>query len=139
VLSAVDSFIQWLSTELAGDPPVHWVRVSPLDSSNIPKLGYLNVAVLGFLQNGSLEEALVSLDLIGSDERTVIAWAQKVRDKLIERQYTPELVYAVTPATPTPTGKTIAWEGAKVDFKIVGTSDNFVHLNATFPICHARQ
>ena len=137
--TVVDSFVEYLATELADAPPVHWVRVSPDEDSNRPKVGYLNITVLGFLQNGQMEEALVSLDLIGTDERATFVWAKAVRDKLLERQYTAELDYAANPSSPVDTGKMVEWRGNDIDFRVLVTDVHYVHLNATFPLRHARQ
>ena len=139
MLTVVDSFIEYLAYELNDVPQVNWVRVSSDENSNRPQIGYLNITVLGFLQAGQMEEALVSLDLIGSDEREVFNWAKRVRDKLLERQYTPELDYSQSPTSPRPTGKMVEWNGDKVDFKVLVTDVNYVHLVATLPLRHARQ
>jgi hypothetical protein len=139
MLSLVDTFIEYLATELEDAPPVHWVRVSDDENSNRPQMNYLNITVLGFTMRGQIEEALVSLDLIGSDERTVLALAKTVRDKLLERQYTPEWIFDLDPSSPTATGKCVEWEQDKVNFSVIVTDTHYVHLNATFPICHARQ
>jgi hypothetical protein len=139
MLSATDSFIQYLSTGLASNPPVAWVRQTADDpTSNELKLDTLNVAVLGFQQSGSLELPLVSLDIIGSDQRQVYDWARRVRNLLLEQQYAPELDYEANPAAPVATGRMVFWDRDDVDFKVVRNGSRTVHLNATFQLSHAR-
>lgn len=137
MLSLSDSFIEYLAASVTA-LPVHWVRVTADDGSHLLKTGHLNVAILAVLQNGSLEEALVSLDIIGTDERESYVWAEAVIDTLRDPQYTPELNYSPDPASPTPTGKLVHWEADRIRFQVVEAAPLYLHLNATFPICHAR-
>lgn len=139
MISATDSFISYLSTELANNPPVKWVRRSAdREDSHLLQENALNVSVLDVTQNGSEEELLVSLDILGVDERTVFNWMKRVSDVLEQTQYTPELDYATTPETPVAMGRNISWDRDETGFSVVGRSERLVHANATFPICHVR-
>src|SRR5512133_3951443 len=138
MVTLIDTFVQYLATELAGTPPVHWVRTTPTDEhAGEQRHNALNVEVLGFFEKGSMEEALISLDLIGQDERQIYAWAQGIRNKLLECQYTPEYSYA-DPAHPVSQGKLVSWDGRSISFQTVISDQYYLHLNATFPIRHAR-
>jgi hypothetical protein len=140
MISATDSFVQYLSVGLANNPAVKWVRRSANDpTSHLLKHNTLNFSALQYMQIGSKEEILVSLDLIGDDERQVVDWAKLVRDKLIEQQYTSELDYEANPASPVTLGRFVEWDGRAITFDIVTSDANSVHLNATFSICHVRQ
>jgi hypothetical protein len=140
MISATDSFAQYLSTELTATLPVNWVRRTAGDpTAHLLKQNALNFSVLTFMQVGSEERILVSLDILGEDERQVLDWAKVVRDKLIEQQYTSELDYEASPASPVPIGRLVAWDGRDISFDIVRSDEHEVHLNATFSICHVRQ
>lgn len=140
MLSATDSFIQYLSTGLAGSVPVAWNRATSTDPATSEfQMGALNVSILGYYQSGRLEMPLVSLDLIGSDERTVLRQAKLVRDLLLDQQYIPEIDYDTVPATPSAVGHCVYWNAAEIDFKIISSSARSIHLNATFEILHVRQ
>ena len=140
MISALDSFIQYLSTKLASNPSVKWVRVTSVDpTSGELQMDSLNVSVLGFREEGSSELPLVSLDILGSDERQVHGWAKRVRDVLLEQQYTPELDYETNPAAPVATGRVVSWDGRAVVFTTVRTASRTIHINATFPLLHVRQ
>lgn len=139
MISATDSFIKYLSTELAGTPPVHWVRVTSSDAaSGELQMDALNVTILAADESGSIEEILVSLDLVGSDERTVMTWAKLVREVLLARQYTPEFVYEPDPSSPTATGRLVEWRGNDCGFRVASASQRYFHMNATLPIRHSR-
>ncbi len=140
MLLATDTFIEYLAENLGGIP-VHWRHQTPNDeNADSFKQGALNVKVLGYFQDGSLEYALVSLDLLGSDERTVLGQLTAVRDLLIQEQVTPEYDYA-NPDNPFPTGLAVSWDGDTVRFLNVRTPQGtrYVHFNATFPLTHARE
>jgi hypothetical protein len=140
MLTVIDSFVKFLSAELAGSPQVYWQRVSATsEDSHLLKDDALNICVLAVMEKGSEEEVLVSLDLVGSDERTVWQWAKAVRDKLLERQYTPELNYATNPTAPVATGRMVKWDRDDVRFETIISDLHYMHLNATFPICHVRE
>jgi hypothetical protein len=141
MLSATDSFIQYLSDELAGTVSVHWQRQTAIDeSAGLPKLNHLNVQSLGFFEDDSLEYCLISLDLLGDDERTVGTQLKAIRDVLIQEQVIPELDYTL-PASPIPTGRSVSWEGRAIRFLSVRTpkGQRYVHYNATFPLTHSRE
>jgi hypothetical protein len=139
MISATDSFLQYLSTQLAGSPPVHWLRRDASDpTAHLLQHGYLNVSALSYHEDGTPEEILVSLDIIASSERQAWQWAKIVRDKLIEKQYTPELDYEADPESPVPLGRNVSWNGREVDFDLIRSDMHNVHLNATFNICHVR-
>jgi hypothetical protein len=139
MLSAIDSFVSMLNTELASAPPIHWVRVSPNEpEANTLKLDHLNFTVLSIDQRGPLEEILISLDLLSSDERQALTWMTTVRNVLIQQQYAKEKTYTPNPASPVETGKNISWDSDDVRFTVVASDETSVHLNATFPLTHAR-
>jgi hypothetical protein len=138
VIEVVDSFIEYLNSELSGDLEVNWVRVSADENSNRPKLNALNVAVLSFHEYDSLEEVLISLDLIGTDERTVLGWAARVRNVLLQVQFTRLKVFTPDPDAPSVTDQMVSWNGNKVRFTVVVSDENSCHLNGTLPVCHAR-
>lgn len=139
MIHATDSFIKYLATELANDPPVHWVRVSLTDEqSSTFKTGALNVSILTMDQIGHVEEALVSLDVIGTDERTSWRWVERIRDVLLQSTYAPIVDYSTTPATPIAKGRLVNWERDELEFSLVGTGANLLHFNATLPIRYLR-
>lgn len=137
--SAVDSFIQYMSTELAQNPAVSYVRASAAEPTSADlRMDALNISALGFYEIGSSEYALVSLDLLGSEEREVMAWTKRVRDLLLERQYTPELDYELDPEAPPSTGRFVSWSAGDIKFGVVAKSARVLHVNATFQILHVR-
>lgn len=141
MLLATDSFIQYLSDELASVVPVHWRRMTPSDeNSDALRMDTLNVQFLGFFQDGNSEHCLVSLDLLGSDERTVLGQLKAVRDVLIQEQIVEELDYS-NPGSPIPTGLAVHWDGRDIRFLNVRTpkGQRYVHYNATFPLSHVRE
>jgi hypothetical protein len=134
MLSLTDTFIQFLATELANEPPVHWVRyVADDNTSGVLQINALNVGVLQDSLDGHSREALVSLDILGTDERQVRGWVQKVLEVLLNG-YTPELNYAAIP--PGATGLQVMWDGRDIAFKAV-IGGPYLHVNATFPISRA--
>lgn len=140
MISLTDSFIQYLSANLSA-PPVAYVRATENDpTSSDLQMNTLNVSILSFQEDGSSETALISLDIVGSDERTVFDWAKAVRDLLLSVQYTPELDFEASPGSPASTGRMVSWDARSISFHLVRkTVDRNVHLNATFPISHVRQ
>lgn len=140
MLTVTDTFINYLATELAGQVPLKWVHASAEDvDSNVPSYNALNITVVGLDQQGSSEFVLVSLDLIGSNERTVYGWARLVTDKLLEFQYTPEMVFEPDPANPTATNRMVFWEPDDAKFNMIRAEDRYVHMNATLELQHVRQ
>lgn len=141
MISASDSFIQYLNVALGGDPPVAWIRATSLDpTSSDMQMDALNVSILTFSEKGTPEDVLVSLDLIGSDERMVLGWTKTLRTLLMEQQYTPELDYEANGgASPVATGYMVSWHARDIDFQIVRSQARYVHVNATFPITHVRE
>jgi hypothetical protein len=139
MISATDSFIAYLSGELSGTLSVHWLRKSATDATaHLFQSNALNVSIFQAAENGSSEEILVSLDILADDERTAWGWAKAVRDKLIERQYTPELDYEADPDSPVATGRYVSWDRDDITFEMVPVHENQIQLNATFNICHVR-
>jgi hypothetical protein len=139
MISASDSFISYLNSELAGSPPVNWVHKSAGDTtSHLMQMNKLNVSVIQYTEQGSEERLLTSLDLIGDDERTVMGWAKTVRDILIEEQFARESDFEANPASPMPVGRSVFWDGRDVNFVMVRSDGHSVHLNATFNVRHVR-
>jgi hypothetical protein len=141
MLHATDTLIEYLAANLTGIVPVHWVRQTPNDeNAGVMQQDALNVRALGFWEVGSLEKPLVSLDLLGSDERTVMTQLQAIRDVLIQEQTIPEKDYS-DPVDPELTGKSVFWEGMDLRFIKVRTpkGSRYVHYNCTFPITHTRE
>jgi hypothetical protein len=139
MISALDSFLSYLNTELAGNPPVNWQRADPNDAdANVLKENHLNVSILAVEQEGSSEEILISLDLVGYSEREVFGWAKRVRDVLLQQQFTPEFDHEVNPSSPVALQRSVSWKRDEVRFTVVESAHRFVQLNATFPICHTR-
>jgi hypothetical protein len=140
MIHATDSFITYLATELNNDPPVRWVRVTTSDEQSASlAVNTCNVSILAIDQYGSVEEALVSLDVIGTDERTVWRWIGRIRDVLLQTLYTPEYDYSTTPGTPVSRRRMVTWDRDDVEFSAVGSGDSLLQFNATFPIRHVRQ
>lgn len=140
MLSAFDSFIRYLADNLL-TVPVHWRRHTPSDeNASLLKLNYLNVQNLGFFEDDSLEYCLVSLDLLGDDERVVTGQLKEIRDLLIAEQIIPELDYS-NPGSPLPVNGSVSWEGRRIRFLNVRTpkGSRYVHFNATFPLIHIRE
>lgn len=141
MLTASDSFIQFLDTNLAGDPAVHWRRHSAVDEQAvILKQDALNVSLLGFYEEDSLEMCLVSLDLLATDERVALRWLKLVRDLLVGGQIITERDHT-NPAVPVPTGRKVSWTGRRINFLNIRTprGSRYVHYNATFPLLYARE
>lgn len=139
MLTATDSFINYLNTELASNPPVKWVRRSSSreDSAQFQE-NALNVSLLDVSIEGSEEELLVSLDILASDERAAFDWVKRIRDVLEDKQYTPELDFAANPAAPVALNRYVSWDRDDLSFQTVRRSERLVHINATFTICHVR-
>lgn len=138
MLSATDSFIQYLSAGL--DPlAVYFVRATSSDSlSSVLKMDALNIYILNAQESGSAERLMVSLDLLGTDVRAVLANAKLVRDKLIEQQYTEERDYDADPVNGVDLGRCVYWNGRTINFQMVRNEAHYVHLNATFSLSHVR-
>lgn len=138
MLSATDSFIQYLSAGLS--VPVYFVRASADDAtSSVLKMDALNVSILRISEISTPEDILVSLDLLGTDLRMALGQAKTLRDKLIEQQYTPELDFESDPVNGTPVaGHYVYWEGRYVEFHIIRNEPRYVHLNCTFKLHHVR-
>lgn len=139
MINATDTFIKYLQSGLAGAPTLHWVHADADDpSSNVLQMESLNVTVLSVKRDRSIEKALISLDLLGSNERQVMGWLESVLSLLSESQVIPEQRYDVDPASPTRVvGKAVSWDGLNINFKVIPSDTHYLHLNATFPISHA--
>lgn len=141
MLTATDSFIEYLAAELT-PLPVIWVRqTANKENAGTLNVDALNVRILGFWEDGEIERGLVSLDLLGSDERTTLANLKLLRDVLIQKQFTPELDYSLFPDVPQPTGRAVSWEAKTIRFLNVRTPSGarYVHYNATFPLVYTRE
>ena len=136
----LDSFVTYLSTELSGVLPVSYLQALPgtPDSERLV-LNRLNVRVLAPSRTmGHLEEALLSLDIVGQDERQVLGWVASVQNLLRSRLYAPEFQYEPDPSTPVATGVNVFWEMGDVDFEVAGSSPSLVQMTCTLPIRHVR-
>jgi hypothetical protein len=141
MLTATDSFLQYLDENLDG-VPVHWLRIDPNDeNSDAMQMDALNVRFLGFWQDGTTEDCLVSLDLLSTNERTALGWLAEVRDLLVAVQFAPEWDYVSNPLNPQQTSRGISWDGNKIRFLSVRVprGQRYVHYNCTFPVTHARE
>lgn len=141
MLTATDSFIEYLSSGLSNDPKVYWWRQSAYEEhSGLLQHNAVNVQYLGFFEEGSVEYCLTSLDLLADDERQALTWLKKVRDLLVELQTIPEMDYS-NPSSPVETGRSVAWDGQFLRFHNVRTPRGalYVHYNATFPIYYTRE
>lgn len=140
MLTATDSFVEYLAANVTS-VPIHWRRQTAIDeNATLPRMDALNVQFLGFFEEGSSEFCLVSLDLLGVEERTVLAQLKEVRDVLLAAQITPELDYT-NPSLPAATGRAVSWEGREIRFLNVRVPKGarYVHYNATFPLLHVRE
>ena len=140
MLTATDSFIEYLASNLNDDPTVYWWRQSAGDEhAGLLKQNSLNVTFLGFFQDGSAEYILTSLDLLAADERQAMRWLELVRDLLIAEQVIPELDYAAS-ALPVVPQRAVSWDGDEIQFLSIRTprGTRYVHYNATFPLLHTR-
>lgn len=139
MLSASDSFLEYLATEL--DPlEVYWWRKGDIENhGGYLKQDALNVQILGFWEDGSTEMCLVSLDLLASSDRDALTNLKTVRDVLMASQYVPERDFSG--ATPVFTGRQISWDARKVRFLSVRTpaGARYAHYNATFPLIYTRE
>lgn len=140
MLTATDSFIQYLASELTPFEVFWWRRGDIEGHAGFLKQDALNVQVLGFWEDGSVEMCLVSLDLLAKTERTALTNLKKVRDALIQAQYVPERDFT-DPAAPVFTGRNISWDARKVKFISVRTpaGARYAHYNATFPLIYTRE
>jgi hypothetical protein len=136
----LDSFVMYLSTELAGVLPVAYLQALPgTPDAERFVLNALNVRVLAPSATiGHLEEALLSLDVVGQDERQVLGWVTTVQDLLRSCLYTPEYQYEPDPSTPVATGVNVFWDMGDVDFEVAGSSPSLVQMTCTLPIRHVR-
>lgn len=138
MLSMADTFVKYLQANCGSIATVNWVRARPSDANaHILKDDALNVSFLTFPKKNHDESALVSLDVLGSDERTTVGQAERIRDVLCAAQYTPEMTYTPDPSNPVPTGRNIEWSG-NIEFQVLASAHNYVHLNATFTIRRVR-
>jgi hypothetical protein len=140
MLNASDSFIQYLATELS-PLPVYWWRAGDIEGhAGFLKQDALNVKLMGFWEDGSIEMCLVSLDLLGSNERELLANLKTLRDALLSAQYVAERDFTNV-ASPVETGRNISWEARKVRFISVRTPSGarYAHYNATFPLVYTRE
>lgn len=141
MLSATDSFIEYLSAELAdASVSVYWWRQgNGEEHSGFLKQDALNVKILGFWEDGSEETCLISLDLLNKDERTALAHLKQVRDVLLAVQFVPERDF--TTGVGQYTGRNITWDARKVRFLSVRTpaGARYAHYNATFPLVYTRE
>ena len=141
MLTATDSFIQYLATQLDGIVSVYWWRQDAQDEhAGFLKQDALNVQYLGFYEDGSIERCLVSLDILGSNERTVIGQLKAVRDVLLQEQFTAELDWT-NPGSPVLTGRSISWAGQQLRFINVRTPQGarYSHYNCSFPLTYTRE
>ena len=141
MLNATDSFVQYLKRELDGTITVKWRRQTPLDEyADVLEQDALNVKYLGFYEDGSVEYCLASLDILGSDERTVMTKVKAVRDVLMQTQFTAEMDWSI-PTSPVLTGRTISWPANKIRFINVRVPQGarFVHYNCSFPLIYTRE
>lgn len=130
--NAIDTLVTYLAAELAGQLGVAYIR---LDAAN-PRAGELqagklNVQVLDGGRDWHVGSALVSLDLIGTNERTTWAWAKAVEDVLLSSTSIPEYDYT---GSPTLTGSAVFWNFNDVAFRVIGKNNQFVQLTCTLPI-----
>lgn len=141
MLSASDSFIEYLASELSAVPvPVFWWRKGDIEGhSGFLKQDALNVTILGFWEDGSEEMCLISLDLLAKDDRLALTNLKEVRDVLLAVQFVPERDFSTTP--PTWTRRNVTWEARKVRFLSVRTpaGARYAHYNATFPLIYTRE
>jgi hypothetical protein len=140
VVSALDSFLVYLNTQLAAAAiTVHWVRQDPSnDTAHLLQENALNVAMLTADQSGNREEILVSLDLVGSDERTVLGQAETIRDVLLQTQYAAESSYSANPLSPQSLGRLVSWSGDDVKWTTVAKNARLIQMNCTMPLLHVR-
>lgn len=140
MISVLDSFLMYLQTELAGAAiPVHWVHQDPTDTTaHLITEDALNVSVLSIEETGSMETLMVSLDVVGSDERTMFSWVKVIRDVLLKAQYTPEIDFQGNPQAPQSTGRMVSWSGDDVNFVVMAKNERYLHFNATFHLRHSR-
>ena len=137
MLTAIDSFVKFLSNALDSVIPVRFVRQDELDpASNTLRENVLNVKMLDAKRQGHQELLMVSLDLIMTSERQAWAVAKAVVDVLFAGQMIPEYDYE-TSGTPS-TGLVVSWSGNDLDFTLVGSDGKYIHLNSTFNIGHVR-
>ena len=140
MLTATDSFIEYLAGELSPFE-VFWWRKGDVDThSGYLKQDALNVTLLGFWEDGTEERCLVSLDLLAKDDRTALTHLQTVRDALIQEQTIPEWDYT-DPNAPVLTGRNVSWDARTIRFISVRTPNGtrYAHYNATFPLIHTRE
>jgi hypothetical protein len=138
--SMIDSFVTYLSDELDGVILVSYLQAHPdRPSGERLVMNALNVhVVVPCSSRGSIDEVVLSLDLLGPSQRAVLDWVYTVQAVLRSVQYTPEYVYTPDPASPAPTGVNVFWSGEDVDFERAGESPSAVQMTCTLPIRRAR-
>lgn len=138
MLHAVDSFVEYLASELEDVISVRLVRVSANDPQSARlQHGYLNVSVLGFDTMVNDATALVSVDLLASDERQALTILASVTRVLTQSFYTPALDYSQE--TPTATGYLVSWIKSDVKFEVVKADDSAFHMSATMQLRYVPQ
>ena len=139
MLSASDSFIEYLADNLSPFE-VFWWRPGDIEAhAGVVKQNAVNVKILGFWGDGNTEMCLISLDVLGPDERTALEHVKDLRDLLIALQTIPERDFS-DPDNPAFTGRSISWDGRRVRFISVRTPSGarYSHYNATFPLTYTR-
>jgi hypothetical protein len=129
-----DSFITFLNAQLQGDPPVKWLRATKTDASSaVLQHDACNVKVLGYYDQGPLEEGLLSVDVLGSDERQAMEWCRRIKD-IMSAETTPE--YDFSGPAPQHTGRNIHWDCEDLNWQLVRSANSYVHYNMTFMVRH---
>lgn len=136
--AAIDSFVKYLETELRSVIRVAYLQVTPeFPDAGRTVMDALNVRFLTMVTDAGTDKALVSLDLVGSSQRTVMGWADAARRVLRQTQYTPERVYDPDPVNPVDTGLMVFWDAKDADFELVGASDGYVQMTCTLTLNRA--
>lgn len=136
MLTATDTFIKFLSFELAGNPPVHWVRATASDeTAAVLHMKALNISVMGWRADVGLREVDISLDILGDDERAVIQWVERVQ-MVLEIGFTQEMNYTASPRTAT--GSCVEWDPQFLSFDVMRSDHAFVHYNALLTLRHVK-
>lgn len=133
--TATDSLVKYLSHTLQ-PLSVHWVRVSDVnEQAAVMKFNAVNVTVLSVTHESNFEHVLLSVDIVGSDERTVAAWSRDVK-RALDVEMIPEMDFASTPGRAMSLGRQVFWSRNDVSFDVVRSGAKTFHLNSTFPITH---
>lgn len=127
--NVADSFIMFLSNNLAGIP-IHRIITSPdYPDQGLNKQNALNVSFLTNIFDRHINQLQVSLDVLHEDEYLAVSWLEQIQDLLSKRYFTPQQNWS-SPSTPTNVDGNIYWDEDSVIFRKLPVT-HYSHYNCT--------